>query len=294
MTKNKSKQQKKKQTTKNKIKKSMKRNKFEKPIKKNKPKIVILDTNICNKIYGKMDEKYLNKKLLKELSIKFNTIQKAGELYIVEAIKKELDLAYIKNDRELLQKIWKIFNGKVLKNSYEHVSQVDEICKKMLPIIKNEVWVQFKIDNRRKCNQSKYNDAEKKFKKYLPRWKNGESNFDFYLIVKDYDMKKRTLELGKRNEDQLLIEFPDRIILSTAIFYAKLGNNVSLYTNDKGILCLSEEMKKVSVTIQNIYPKSSMHKRINTKKRYYNTQLTSNMTSKEADDLEDEFLDNYR
>ena len=28
-----------------------------------------------------------------------------------------------------------------------------------------------------------------------------------------------------------------------------------------------------------------MRKRTNTKKRYYNTQLTSNMTSKEADDF---------
>ena len=294
MTKNKSKEQKKKQTTKNKIKKSMKKNKFKKPLKKNKSKIVILDTNICKKIYGKMNDKYLNKKLLGELSIKFNTIQKSGELYIVEAVKRELDLAYIKNDRELLQKIWKIFDGKVLENSYENISQIDEICEKMLSIVKNELWVQFKINNRRKCNQLKYDGAEKKFKEYLPRWKNGESNFDFYLIVKDYDMKKRILELGKRNEDQLLIEFPDRIILSTAIFYAKLGNDVSLYTNDGGILCLSEEMKKLSVTIQNIYPKSSIHKRINTKKRYYNTQLTSNMTSKEADDLEDEFLNNYR
>ena len=294
MTKNKSKEQKKKQITKNKTKKSMKKNKFKKPIKKNKPKIVILDTNICKKIYGKMNDKYLNKKLLEELTIKFNTIQKAGELYIVEAIKRELDLAYIKNDRNLLQKIWKIFDGKILENSYENISQIDEICEKMLSIIKNELWVKFKIDNRRKCNQLKYNDAEKKFKEYLPRWKNGENSFDFYPIVKDYDMKKRILELGKQNEDQLLIEFPDRIILSTAIFYAKLGNDVSLYTNDGGILCLYEEMKKISVTIQNIYPKSSMRKRTNTKKRYYNTQLTSNMTSKEADDLEDEFLNNYR
>ena len=29
------------------------------------------------------------------------------------------------------------------------------------------------------------------FKEYLPRWKYGENSFDFYPIVKDYDMKKR-------------------------------------------------------------------------------------------------------
>ena len=41
MTKNKSKEQKKKQTTKNKIKKSMQLKKFKKPLKKNKSIIVI-------------------------------------------------------------------------------------------------------------------------------------------------------------------------------------------------------------------------------------------------------------
>ena len=128
----------------------------------------------------------------------------------------------------------------------------------MLSIVKNELWVQFKINNRRKCNQLKYDGAEKKFKEYLPiSWKNGESNFDFYLIVKEYDMKKRILELGKRNEDQLLIEFPTRIILSTAIFYAKCKMMYRFIRMMGEYFGLSEEMKKLSVTIYLL--KSSIH-----------------------------------
>ena len=50
--------------------------------------------------------------------------------------------------------------------------------------------------------------------------------------------------MGKQNEDQLLIEGPDRIILSTAVFYAKTGKNVSLYTRDIGILYLSKKNER--------------------------------------------------
>ena len=79
-----------------------------------------------------------------------------------------------------------------------------------------------------------------------------------------------------QNEDYLLIEGPDRIILSTAVFYAKTGKNVSLYTRDVGILYLSKKMKELSVTIQKNQGKS---------------QSTSHITMDEYDEMEDKLLD---
>ena len=98
--------------------------------------------------------------------------------------------------------------------------------------------------------------------------------------------------MGKQNEDQLLIESPDRIILSTAVFYAKTGKNVSLYTRDIGILYLSKKMKELSVTIQGVYPKWNIFKKNNYSdiKNQGKSQLTSHITMDEYDEMEDKLL----
>ena len=224
-------------------------------IKKNKSNIIILDTNVCDLLYEKPQKR--NKKLLEKLNVK----RKNNELYITESIKRELDRLYIDDNREILQKIWYEFQNNILKNSHDHIQQVDQICKIVTDEVKELQHAKKKIEKNREWNQSKYNIAKEEFERYLPKWENGETDFNFYPILKKYEMRREINESGIQNEDQLLVEGPDRVILSTAIFYAKTGKNVSLYTKDIGILYLSEKMKELAVTIQGIYPKLNIFKK---------------------------------
>ena len=202
-------------------KKIVLKNKNKKPIKKNKSNIVILDTNIFNVIYKKPEER--DKITIKKLLEKLNAKQKNNELYITKSIKRELDRLYIDNDRETLQKIWHEFQDNILKDSYDYIDQINQICKIVTDEVKELYYAKNKIEKNKEFNQSKYDNAKEEFEKYLPKWKNGETNFNFYPVLKKYEMRKEINELGKQNEDQLLIESPDRIILSTAVFYAKTG-----------------------------------------------------------------------
>ena len=273
-------------------KKIVLKNKNKKPIKKNKSNIVILDANIFNVIYKKPEER--DKIIIKKLLEKLNANQKNNELYITKSIKRELDRLYIDNDREMLQQIWREFQDNILKDSYDYIDQINQICKIVTDEVKELYYAKNKIERSKEYNQSKYDNAKKEFEKYLPKWENGETNFNFYPVLKKYEMKKEINELGKQNEDYLLIEGPDRIILSTAVFYAKTGKNVSLYTRDVGILYLSKKMKELSVTIQGIYPKWDIFKKNNYShiKNQGKSQLTSHITMDEYDEMEDRLLDN--
>ena len=272
-------------------KKIVLKNKNKKPIKKNKSNIVILDTNIFSVIYTKPDER--DKITIKKLLEKLNAKQKNNELYITKSIKSELDRLYIDNDRETLQKIWHEFQDNILKNSYDHIDQINQICKIVTDEVKELYHAKNKIERNKEFNQLKYDNAKEEFEKYLPKWKNGETNFSFYPVLKNYEVRKEINELGKQNEDYLLIEGPDRIILSTAVFYAKTGKNVSLYTRDVGILYLSKKMKELSVTIQGIYPKWDIFKKYNYSgiKNQGKSQSTSHITMDEYDEMEDKLLD---
>ena len=273
-------------------KKIVLKNKNKKPIKKNKSNIVILDTNIFDLIYKKPQKR--DEMIIKKLLEKLNTNQKNNELHITKSIKRELDRLYIDNDREALQKIWHEFQDNILNDSYDYIDQINQICKIVTDEVKGLYYAKNKIEKNKEFNQSKYDNAKEEFEKYLPKWENGETKFNFYPVLKKYEMKKEINELGKQNEDQLLIEGPDRIILSTAVFYAKTGKNVSLYTRDIGILYLAKKMKELSVTIQGVYPKWNIFKKNNYSdiKNQGKSQSTSHITMDEYDEMEDRLLGN--
>ena len=156
-------------------KKIVLKNKNKKPIKKNKSNIVILDTNIFSVIYTKPDER--DKITIKKLLEKLNAKQKNNELYITKSIKSELDRLYIDNDRETLQKIWHEFQDNILKNSYDHIDQINQICKIVTDEVKELYHAKNKIERNKEFNQLKYDNAKEEFEKYLPKWKNGETTF---------------------------------------------------------------------------------------------------------------------
>ena len=263
-----------------------------KSIRKNT--MTILDTNVCSQLFKKMQRNNFNEKSLKKLLNNLNSKQKSENLYITELIKMEFEFLH-NDDKKIIEKFRNIFSNKILSNNSEYIPEINKICVEMTNNVKTIPWAKNKMDDRDIRNRIEYDDAKKRLNKSTPKRKYIKRSLEFYRAKKDHDKKKKRFELGKQNFDTLLIESSDRVILSTALAHIKIGNDVSLITEDTGILCLSDELKKFSLSILGMYPDSYTkminNEKLNNREIIHDKQLTSNMTNDDAYDLEDELLD---
>ena len=256
--------------------------------------MTILDTNVCSQLFKKMQHDNFNEKSLKKLLNNLNPKQKSEKLYITELIKMEFKFLP-NNDKKIIEKFQNIFSNKILSNNSEYMPEINKICVEVTNNVKTIPWAKNKMDDRDIRNRIEYDDAKKRLNKSTPKRKYIKRSLEFYRAKKDHDKKKKRFELGKQNFDTLLIESSDRVILSTALAHIKIGNDVSLITEDTGILCLSDELKKFSLSILGMYPDSYTKmindEKLNNREIIYDKQLASNMTNDDAYDLEDELLD---
>ena len=107
-------------------------------------------------------------------------------------------------------------------------------------------------------NISNMNKEIKKIKENLEllrkEWKKPNEVLDDKIkkIEKRYNTLVKLMELMKKYPEYALVEYNDRVILSTALSVTKNNNVVEIYTGDGGLLALQQVMKKHSILIR--YP----------------------------------------
>ena len=85
--------------------------------------------------------------------------------------------------------------------------------------------------------------------------KNKKSNVVLDQIKKSskhYNALTKLMEQMKKYPEYALIEYHDRVILSTALSLTKKNNVVEFYTGDGGLLVIHQVMKEYSIQIR--YP----------------------------------------
>ena len=219
--------------------------------------MMILDTNICRWLFPKghkiLDDitpgssKNIKTEILEEMKIK--------KIFITSIIKRELDHKLFRNeDQIILKNIIYDYKIKILNDDTKYLNEINKLCEKAYTDTKHMTPTIRKIHN----NISKMNREIKKTKENLEllkkEWKKPNVVLDTKIIkIKQrYDTLVKLMEQMKKYPEYALVEYNDRIILSTALSETKNNNVVEIYTGDGGLLAIQQVMKKHSILIR--YP----------------------------------------
>ena len=220
--------------------------------------MMILDTNICrwlfpkgNKILGDItpgSSKNIKTEILEEMKIK--------KIFITSIIKRELDhKLYRKEDKIILKSIINNYKIQILNDDTQYLNEIDKLCKKAYDDAKHMAPTIRKIRN----NISKMDMEIKKTKENLEllekEWKKPNEVLDVKIekTKQRYDTLVKLMAQMKKCPEYALVEYNDRVILSTALSVTKNNNVVEIYTGDGGLLAIQPVMEKRSILIR--YPK---------------------------------------
>ena len=226
-------------------------------IKNTNKVMMILDTNICRWLFPKghkiLDDiepgssKNIKTEISKEIKIK--------KICITGIIKKELNhKLFRKEDQIILKNIIYNYKIQILNDDIKYLNEIDKLCKKAYEDTKHMKPIIKKIHN----NISKMNREIKKTKENLElltkEWKKPNAVLDSKIekTEKRYDTLVKLIEQMKKYPEYALVEYNDRVILSTALSITKNNNVVEIYTGDGGLLAIQQVMKKRSILIR--YP----------------------------------------
>ena len=219
--------------------------------------MMILDTNICRWLFPKehkiLDDikpgssKNIKTKILEEMKIK--------KIFITCIIKRELDhKLFGKEDQIILKNIIYNYKIKILDDDTKYLNEINKLCEKAYDDTKHMTPTIRKINN----NISKMNREIKKTKENLEllkkEWKKPNDILDARIkkTEKRYDTLMKLMNQMQKYPEYALVEYNDRVILSTALSVTKNKNIVEIYTGDGGLLAMQQVMKKHSILIR--YP----------------------------------------
>ena len=219
--------------------------------------MMILDTNICRWLFPKghkiLDDikpgssKNIKTEILEEMKIK--------KIFITGIIKRELDhKLFGKEDQIILKNIIYNYKIKILDDDTKYLNEINKLCEKAYDDTKHMTPTIRKINN----NISKMNREIKKTKENLEllkkEWKKPNDILDARIkkTEKRYDTLMKLMNQMQKYPEYALVEYNDRVILSTALSVTKNKNIVEIYTGDGGLLAMQQVMKKHSILIR--YP----------------------------------------
>ena len=226
-------------------------------IKNTNKVMMILDTNVCRWLFPK------GHKILGDIepgsskNIKFEILKemKTKKIFITNMIKRELSHKLFRNeDQIILKNIIYDYKIKIFDDNTKYLDEINKLCKKAYDDTKHMTPTIRKIHN----NISKMNREIKKTKENLEllkkEWKKPNVVLDAKIIkIKQrYDTLVKLMEQMKKYPEYALVEYNDRVILSTALSETKNNNVVEIYTGDGGLLAIQQVMKKRSILIR--YP----------------------------------------
>ena len=226
-------------------------------IKNTNKVMMILDTNVCRWLFPK------GHKILGDIepgsskNIKFEILKemKTKKIFITNMIKRELSHKLFRNeDQIILKNIIYDYKIQILNDDTKYLNEIDKLCKKAYDDTKHMTPTTRKIQN----NISKMNGEIKKTKEKLElltqEWKKPNEVLDDKIEKTEqrYDTLVKLMEQMKKYPEYALVEYNDRVILSTALSATKNNNVVEIYTGDGGLLAIQQVMKKRSILIR--YP----------------------------------------
>ena len=226
-------------------------------IKNTNKVMMILDTNICRWLFPKGHKilndikpgssKNIKTEILEEMKIK--------KIFITGIIKRELDhKLFRKEDQIILRNIIYDYKIQILNDDTKYLNEIDKLCKKAYDDTKHMTPTIRKIQNK----ISKMNVGIKKTKENLEllkkEWKKPNAILDAKIkkTKNRYDTLIKLMDQMKKYPEYALVEYNDRVILSTALSVTKNNNIVEIYTGDGGLLAIQQVMKKHSILIR--YP----------------------------------------
>ena len=219
--------------------------------------MMILDTNICTCLFPKghkiLDDiepgssKNIKTVISKEMKIK--------KIFITNMIKIELErILCRKEDDIILKNIIRDYQIQILEDDKKYLNDINKLCKKAYENTKHTRPTIKKIYNNISKMNRKIKKAKENHELLTKKWKKPNVVLDNKIkkAKKRYDALTKLMEQMKKYPEYALIEYHDRVILSTALSLTKKNNVVEFYTGDGGLLVIHQVMKEYSIQIR--YP----------------------------------------
>ncbi len=219
--------------------------------------MMILDTNICRWLFPK------GHKILNDIepgsgkNIKTEILKgmKSKKIFITSMIKKELNhKLFRKEDKIILKNIIYNYKIQILNDDMKYLNEIDKLCKKAYDDTKHMKPTIKKIHNNISNMNRKIKKVKENHELLIKEWKKPNAVLDLKIkkTKKRYDTLAKLMEQMKKYPEYALIEYNDRVILSTALSATKNNNVVEIYTGDGGLLAIHQVMKEYSILIR--YP----------------------------------------